>query len=101
VIADFNFNGELTMREKKNDDRSSAEMPELWRSSSMIDEDASGAGDGQTELRGLIARRAYEIYEERGRCDGADVADWLQAEDEVKSSLIEARLRPRASRARA
>ena len=89
------------MREKKNDDRSSAEMPELWRSSSMIDEVASGAGDGHTELSGLIARRAYEIYEERGRCDGADVADWLQAEVEVKSLLIEARLRPRASRARA
>ena len=89
------------MREKKNDDRSSVEMLEVSQPSSMIDEEASGAGDGQTELRGLIARRAYEIYEERGRCDGADVADWLQAEVEVKSLLIEARLRPRASRARA
>jgi DUF2934 family protein len=101
VIADFNFNGEPTMKEKKNNDRSPAEMPGVWQSSSMVDEEASGAGDGQTELRGLIARRAYEIYEERGKCDGADVADWLQAEVEVKSLLIEARLRPRASGARA
>jgi len=95
------FNGELTMKEKKNDDRSSAEMPEVWQPSSMIDEEAFGAGDGQAELRGLIARRAYEIYEERGRCEGADVADWLQAEVEVKTLLTEARLRPEASRASA
>ena len=89
------------MREKKNDGRSSVEMRELWRPSSVIDEDASGASYGQTELCGLIARRAYEIYEERGGCDGADVDDWLQAEVEVKSLLMEARLRPEVSRARA
>lgn len=89
------------MKEKKNDDRSPAKMPGVWQSSSMMDEQASGAGDGQTELRGLIARRAYEIYEERGRYEGADVADWLQAEVEVKSLLMEARRRPAASRARA
>lgn len=29
-----------------------------------------------------VARRAYEIYESRGRIDGADVDDWLQAENE-------------------
>jgi hypothetical protein len=100
VIADFNFNGELTMREKKHGDRSSAEMPKTWRSSSMINEKASGASDGQAELRNLIARRAYEIYEERGGWHGDDINDWLQAEVEVKSSLMEARLRPVASRAR-
>jgi hypothetical protein len=89
------------MREKKNDDRSSVEMLEVSQPSSTIDVEAFGAGDGQTELRGLIARRAYEIYQERGRCDGADVADWLRAEVEVKSLLLEARLRPEASRASA
>jgi hypothetical protein len=30
-----------------------------------------------------IARRAYEIYESRGRIDGRDVEDWLQAEREL------------------
>jgi len=30
-----------------------------------------------------IARRAYAIYEERGRVDGADLDDWLQAEREL------------------
>ena len=89
------------MREKKNDDRSSAETPGASHSSSMRGEEADGDGDGQTELRGLIARRAYEIYEERGRHDGSDVADWLRAEIEVKSLIVEAKLRPRTSRVRA
>jgi len=89
------------MREKKNIDRSSAGAPEASHSSSMRGEEAYGDGYGQTELRGLIARRAYEIYEERGKHDGSDVADWLRAEVEVKSLIIEAKLRPGASRARA
>jgi hypothetical protein len=30
-----------------------------------------------------IARRAFELYEKRGRQDGRDVDDWLQAEQEL------------------
>jgi hypothetical protein len=30
-----------------------------------------------------IARRAYEIYLARGREDGHDVEDWIQAEQEL------------------
>ena len=30
-----------------------------------------------------IRQRAYEIYVERGRTDGSDIADWLRAEDEL------------------
>src|SRR6188474_3238854 len=33
-----------------------------------------------------IARRAYELYEQRGREPGADVDDWLQAERDVRES---------------
>jgi Protein of unknown function (DUF2934) len=44
--------------------------------------------DGQTDLSEMIARRAYEIYEERGRCDGEDLNDWIRAEAEVKSSVM-------------
>jgi hypothetical protein len=32
-----------------------------------------------------IALRAYEIYLERGKRDGNDVDDWLQAEYELKA----------------
>lgn len=31
-----------------------------------------------------IACRAYELYESRGRTDGSDVDDWLQAERELQ-----------------
>ena len=31
-----------------------------------------------------IRLRAYELYEQRGREDGRDLDDWLQAESEVK-----------------
>ena len=31
-----------------------------------------------------IRRRAYELYEERGREDGHDLDDWLRAEAEIR-----------------
>ena len=31
-----------------------------------------------------IAARAYEIYESKGRVDGDDLDDWLQAERDLK-----------------
>ena len=30
-----------------------------------------------------IRRRAYDLYEQRGRVDGHDLDDWLQAEAEL------------------
>lgn len=30
-----------------------------------------------------IARRAYELYEQRGRQEGRDVEDWLKAEQQL------------------
>jgi len=35
------------------------------------------------ELQEQIRRRAYELYEQRGRHDGHETDDWLQAESEV------------------
>ena len=32
------------------------------------------------ELRGRIALKAYELYEQRGRDDNRDMDDWLEAE---------------------
>jgi Protein of unknown function (DUF2934) len=34
-------------------------------------------------LQDKIRQRAYELYEVRGREDGHDVEDWLQAEEEI------------------
>ncbi|PYU88980.1 MAG: hypothetical protein DMG25_19385 [Acidobacteria bacterium] len=35
------------------------------------------------ELHELIARRAYEIFESKGRAFGRDLESWLQAESEL------------------
>jgi hypothetical protein len=44
------------------------------------------AADLQEEIR----RRAYELYEERGRGDGHDIEDWLRAEAEITGRTEEA-----------
>jgi hypothetical protein len=35
-----------------------------------------------------IARRAYDLYLARGREDGHDLEDWLQAERELNGSAV-------------
>jgi hypothetical protein len=37
-----------------------------------------------------IQQRAYELYEQRGRTDGYDLYDWLQAEIEIKGTQANA-----------
>jgi hypothetical protein len=37
-----------------------------------------------------IQQRAYELYEQRGRADGHDLEDWLQAECEMKGTQANA-----------
>jgi len=39
--------------------------------------------DSFERLNELIRIRAYELYERRGRGDGLEAQDWLQAEEEV------------------
>src|SRR5262245_61740236 len=43
---------------------------------------------GANEVRELIARRAYELYENRGDNFGDEISDWLQAEDEIVTMLL-------------
>ena len=35
------------------------------------------------EVQEQIRQRAYELYEARGRGDGHDLEDWIQAEAEI------------------
>lgn len=37
-----------------------------------------------TKLQGQIRGLAYELYEQRGREDGHDLDDWLNAEAELR-----------------
>lgn len=48
---------------------------------------ASRKGDGGSEPFNdpdAVARRAYELYKQRGGVDGADLDDWLEAERQLK-----------------
>ena len=38
------------------------------------------------DMEDQIRQRAYELYEQRGREDGFEVEDWVQAESEVLGS---------------
>jgi hypothetical protein len=39
--------------------------------------------DSAGELQDQIRARAFQLYEQRGRDDGHDLDDWLQAEAEL------------------
>ncbi len=67
------------MRINRKHDELLAETPEAQPSSPRL--------DGQSNLSELIAQRAYELYEERGRGDGEELNDWLRAEAEVQAML--------------
>jgi len=41
--------------------------------------------ESAVDLQEQICRRAYELYERRGREAGHEVEDWLQAEAELKA----------------
>jgi len=49
--------------------------------------EATRPTESTVELQEQVRRRAYELYENRGREDGHDVDDWLQAEWEVVAEL--------------
>jgi hypothetical protein len=51
-------------------------------------EHGSSLEDQQPE-RDRVAERAYARYEARGRADGQDVQDWLEAEQELRQSSSE------------
>lgn len=44
----------------------------------------ASAIDATSKLEEQIRRRAYELYEQRGREDGHEINDWLQAEAEAR-----------------
>lgn len=41
----------------------------------------------EQELHERVAQKAYDLYEKRGRTDGCDVEDWLEAERLVVERL--------------
>ena len=41
------------------------------------------------EFNARVARKAFELFEQRGRHEGHDIEDWLEAERLVKEELLE------------
>ncbi|MFH1228555.1 MAG: DUF2934 domain-containing protein [Planctomycetota bacterium] len=42
---------------------------------------------GAQNLAEQIKRRAYELYQKKGQTHGNDMADWLEAERDIKFKL--------------
>ncbi|HKN85592.1 MAG TPA: DUF2934 domain-containing protein [Nitrospiraceae bacterium] len=47
------------------------------------------ASFSNVEFYARVARRAYDLFERRGREEGHDVEDWLEAERLVKDELLQ------------
>ena len=55
-----------------------------------IDVDREAAPSFSTvEFYARVARRAYDLFERRGREEGHDVEDWLEAERLVKDEMLQ------------
>ncbi len=49
----------------------------------------SESGLSVLEYNARVARKAYDLFERRGRDEGHDVEDWLEAERLVKEELLQ------------
>ena len=63
-------------RNRKSEQVQGSQPPEL---------EAPQTGNSRNDAD-LVAQRAYQRYEERGREDGHDMEDWLEAEREIGRS---------------
>jgi len=50
---------------------------------------AAAKSSSKEDTAERIRRRAYEIYEQRGRQDGQELEDWIRAEQEVSSEKLD------------
>ena len=60
-------------------------MPDTKKTKPAAAGKKGNKGDGA--LRDAIAKKAYEIYEERGREHGMDFEHWLEAEAIIKAEM--------------
>jgi hypothetical protein len=97
------FDEEISVKEKKNYEKPREETQNAQRrSATPTTKDAKrepSRDSGLGAMRDLIAQRAYEMYEQRGKFDGEDMNDWLRAEAEILSSMTPGKrrsLRPHA-----
>jgi hypothetical protein len=58
------------------------------RNVTQMSENQRGRSDHEgMNMQAEIRQRAYELYEERGRHDGCELEDWIQAEQEIRDKF--------------
>ncbi len=48
---------------------------------------SSGSSISGEDLKNLVAKKAFELYEKRGKQGGHSMDDWLEAERIIKAKL--------------
>jgi HSP20 family molecular chaperone IbpA len=71
----------LALRRKKVKEQLATQQRQTGRPVKLVS--AHVLVDRTNEIRDLIARRAYELFERGGYVYGQDVDDWIQAESEL------------------
>src|ERR1700694_5422387 len=66
----------MTMKEISAREKDKAGTPVTFVPANMLEQRKS-------EIQNMIARRAYEHFEHRGRVPGNEIEDWVQAETEL------------------
>lgn len=59
------------------------------RNESQTTTATSEPGLSLVEYNARVARKAYDLFERRGRDEGHDVEDWLESERLVKEELLQ------------
>ncbi|WHZ27749.1 MAG: hypothetical protein OJF51_002546 [Nitrospira sp.] len=69
----------------KSEPRRKSRVASAKHESTIAETAVTGSSNGDTaeDVRGRIAVLAFQLYEQRGRRDGHDVEDWLQAEQRI------------------
>ena len=63
-----------------------ARIPKTEAHATASDRVTMRGWEGASVTEGQVARRAYDLYLARGREDGHDIEDWLQAERELRGA---------------
>jgi H+-transporting ATPase len=87
--------------EPKPDDKAEpkSEGKAVVKPDAKADPKPEANGKTPSDLTPQIAKRAYELYEERSRKDGPAVQDWQRAEREIRKDEVKAESKPDAKAA--
>jgi hypothetical protein len=65
-----------------------ANVPSEKKPSANVTSIGRASPQAAYHLEQIVRRRAYELYEQRGRRDGHAQEDWLRAEEEIQGTRL-------------